>query len=125
MYLAARILIFLIAALHLYIGWFEIFAWQDKGPTVFSSFPPEIFPLTTQMAANQGLYNVFLAAGLLWSLVISDRVWARKIATCFLLFVAIAGVFGAITVAVKVMGFQTVPSVVALVLLHLSARKKA
>lgn len=125
MYRTAQILIFLIALLHLYIGWFEVFAWQEKGPAIFSSFPPEIFPLTTQMAANQGLYNVFLAAGLLWSLTIKDRDWARKVATCFLMFVAVAGVFGAMTVAVKVMGFQTVPSVLALILLHLGARKPA
>lgn len=53
-----------IAFLHVYIAWFEIFAWESRGPNVFTGFPPELFAQTIEMAANQGLYNAFLAAGL-------------------------------------------------------------
>ena len=59
----AMILVMLIAALHFYIAWFEMFAWESRGPKVFSSFPPDLFTPTKAMAANQGLYNAFLAVG--------------------------------------------------------------
>lgn len=122
MQLASKILIGAIALLHGYIAWFEIFAWESRGPRVFSGFPPELFAQTVEMAANQGIYNSFLAAGLVWALTIRDAGWHRKVATCFLLFVAVAGVFGAATVTVKTLFVQTVPAVAALVLVYL-ARK--
>lgn len=59
------ILTALIAVLHLYIAWFEIFAWETRGPKVFTSFALDLFATTTAMAANQGIYNAFLAAGLI------------------------------------------------------------
>ncbi len=55
---AARASIVLVALLHVYIAWFEVFAWTEVGPDVFSSFDPEIFAKTTEMAANQGVYNL-------------------------------------------------------------------
>lgn len=113
----SSILIAAIAALHAYIAWFEIFAWETRGPEVFSSFPPELFSQTTDMAANQGLYNGFLAAGLLWSLFVQDSKWKANVATCFLLFVAVAGAFGAFTVSANILFIQTVPAVIALALL--------
>jgi len=57
-------LVAVIAVLHFYIAWFEMFAWTSRGPEVFESFPPELFEQTIQLAANQGIYNAFLAAGL-------------------------------------------------------------
>ena len=66
------------------------------------------------MAANQGLYNGFLAAGLFWSLFISDAQWQRKIATCFLIFVAVAGIFGALTVDTKIIFVQLIPASIGL-----------
>lgn len=92
MYRITTILIGLIAVLHLYIAWFEIFAWVSQGPRVFSVLSPELFEPTKSMAANQGLYNAFLAVGLLWSLFIKNPEWRFKVATCFLLFVSVAGV---------------------------------
>ena len=65
----------LFAALHAYIAWFEMFAWERRGPQVFSTFPPDFFGGTLVMAANQGIYNAFLAPGLFWSLLIRDRRW--------------------------------------------------
>ncbi|MEM8651724.1 MAG: DUF1304 domain-containing protein, partial [Pseudomonadota bacterium] len=98
MRILSLILIALIALLHAYIAWFEIFAWETRGPNVFTTFPKELFSQTVEMAANQGIYNAFLAAGLIWCLFISDRKWQKNVAVCFLMFVAVAGIFGAATV---------------------------
>lgn len=110
-------LVALIAVLHLYIAWFEIFAWTSRGPIVFDTFPPELFEQTIQLAANQGIYNAFLAAGLIWALLIKEEKWQFKIAVCFLAFVTIAGIVAAITVAFKSGLPQFVPASIALVLL--------
>ncbi|PIB24408.1 hypothetical protein BFP76_04150 [Amylibacter kogurei] len=114
MSMLAIILVTLIALLHLYIAWFEIFAWETRGPNVFASFPKDLFTPTKSLAANQGIYNAFLAAGLLWSLFINDPVWARNVATCYLIFVAVAGIFGAATASKKILYVQTVPATIAL-----------
>ncbi len=116
-------LVAVIAVLHLYIAWFEIFAWTSRGPAVFDTFPPELFSQTIQMAANQGVYNAFLAAGLIWALTISDRVWQHRVAACFLLFVLFAGIAAALTVSLRPGLFQIVPSALALIFLTLSARR--
>lgn len=123
MRIVATILIGLIAVLHFYIAWFEIFAWVTQGPKVFSVLPIDLFEPTKAMAANQGLYNAFLAVGLLWSLFINSPEWRFKVATCFLLFVAAAGVFGAVTVSEKILFVQTVPAVIALIFAYLDYRK--
>lgn len=52
-------IILLIALLHLYFLWFEMFAWTTKGRKIFRNFPSELFEPTKSMAANQGLYNAF------------------------------------------------------------------
>lgn len=118
----ALILVAAIAILHFYIAWFEIFSWTTRGPKVFTDFPKELFGQTIQMAANQGIYNAFLAVGLLWALLIKDRKWQVNVAVCFLLFVATAGVFGAITVTTKTLIIQTAPALIALALLFSSRR---
>jgi putative membrane protein len=64
MFLLAQILIALVALIHLYILWLEMFGWTTRGPKVFTSLPPDLFGPTKTLAANQGLYNGFLAAGL-------------------------------------------------------------
>jgi putative membrane protein len=115
----ALILIGVIAALHLYILWFEMFAWESRGPKMFRAFPPDLFPKTRAMAANQGLYNGFLAAGLIWSLFIPDPDWQRNVAVCFLLFVLVAGLYGAATVSRRILFVQAIPALVALVAVHL------
>ncbi len=120
MTLLAKLLIALIALLHVYICWFEMFAWTSRGPVVFSTMPIELFEPTTAMAANQGIYNLFLAIGLFWSLFIKDPIWWKRIALCFLLFVATAGVVGALTVSIKILFTQTVPALIAIALLALS-----
>jgi len=122
MKLISRGLIAVIAILHLYIAWFEIFAWTEVGPDVFSTFDPDLFPDTVDLAANQGVYNLFLAAGLIWSLVISDPQWRFRVAICFLGFVAIAGVAAAATLGIESGLPQLVPSVLALAATVLAQR---
>jgi putative membrane protein len=118
MRLAALALIALIAMLHFYI------AWTTVGARVFDMFPPDLFAQTTQLAANQGIYNAFLAVGLVWALLIKDPNWQKNVAICFLGFVLVAGVFASITVAFKSGLPQMVPSAIALVLLNLSKSSK-
>ena len=124
MKMIALVLVGLLALLHGYIAWFEIFAWETRGPEIFSVLAPELFEPTKSMAANQGLYNAFLGAGLLWSLLIKDQHWQRNVATCFLLFVFVAGVFGAFTVTPKILFIQAVPSAIALITLYLGIRAR-
>jgi putative membrane protein len=116
----AIILIALIAALHLYIMWFEMFAWTTRGPKIFRQFPKDLFEPTKSMAANQGLYNGFLAAGLIWSLLIQAPNWGGDVASFFLLCVAVAGVYGAATASKRILYVQTVPAIVALLVLYLT-----
>ena len=116
----AGILIALIALLHLYFCWFEMFAWETKGPKIFSSLPKDLFTPTKAMAANQGLYNVFLAAGLLWSLVISDPFWSERIAFFFLICVLVAGTYGAATISKRILYVQAVPAAIAIGLMFIT-----
>lgn len=116
-------LVALIAVLHSYIAWFEMFAWTSRGPKVFSTFPPEFFEQTVAFAANQGAYNAFLSAGLVWSLFIRDQRWQFNIAVCFLTFVTVAGVVAAITVEIGTGLPQFLPAVLALALLFASKGK--
>ncbi|WP_367391491.1 DUF1304 domain-containing protein [Lewinella sp. LCG006] len=116
MSIPSTILIALIALFHLYILYFEMFAWETKGRKVFSQFPKELFPQTKVMAANQGLYNGFLAAGLIWSLLIKDELWQSNVALFFLACVAIAGIYGAMTAAKQILYVQTIPALVGMVL---------
>ena len=115
MSILSMILIALIALLHAYICWFEMFAWETRGPKVFRAFPKDLFSKTVALAGNQGLYNGFLVAGLLWSLVIKDAPWNAHIALFFLICVAVAGVYGAATAERKILFVQTVPAVLAII----------
>lgn len=115
-------LVALIAVLHLYIAWFEIFAWTSRGPEVFDTLPAELFPQTAQLAANQGVYNAFLAVGLIWALFIRDSIWQRRVAICFLSFVLVAGIAAAITVSLRPGLFQIVPSLLALLIATIGLR---
>lgn len=111
MHLISKILIGLVALIHAYILVFEMFLWESRGPKVFTSFPEDLFAPTKVLAANQGLYNGFLAAGLIWSLVfIKDRMWKRNVAYFFLSCVAIAGLYGAATASMNIIFVQTVPA---------------
>lgn len=123
MRILAKSLIALIAALHFYIAWFEIFAWTTRGPEIFTTFPADLFEPTVTLAANQGIYNAFLAAGLSWALLIRDPRWWANVATCFLVFVFVAGAFGAFTASPRIFFVQSVPALAALAALWFSQRR--
>jgi len=119
MNIAAQILIGLIAVFHLYILWMEMFAWTTVGKKTFRNFPADLFEPTKSLAANQGLYNGFLAAGLVWSLLIKDESWQTNVASFFLGCVAVAGIYGAFTASKKILYVQGIPAIIALLVLHL------
>lgn len=115
--IVAKFFIGLIAFIHLYIFIFEAFLWEQRGPKVFRNFPKDLFVKTKELAFNQGVYNLFLAVGLAWSLCIADISWAKNIATFFLACVAVAGVAGSLTAERKIIFIQTVPALIALALI--------
>lgn len=73
---------------------------------------PEMFSPTKVLAANQGLYNGFLAAGLIWSLFIGDAVWSKHVALFFLCCAALAGLYGGFTASRKIIAVQFVPAAI-------------
>lgn len=114
MNLISQILIALVAFIHLYILWLEMFVWTTRAPKVFKTIAADQFEKTKTMAANQGLYNGFLAAGLIWSLLICDADWSKNAAVFFLSCVLIAGIYGAITVSKRIFYVQAVPAILGL-----------
>ncbi|MFI2743472.1 DUF1304 domain-containing protein [Zhouia sp. PK063] len=112
--LSSKILVIIVAIIHLYILWLEMFAWLTVGKKTFKTIPSEMFEPTKKMAANQGLYNGFLAAGLIWSLFISNSIWENNIRVFFLSCVLIAGLYGSITVSKRIFLVQALPAIIAL-----------
>lgn len=120
MELLSKIFIGLVAIIHLYILWLEMFAWETKGKEAFKgSLAPELFKPTKTLAANQGLYNGFLAAGLIWSFCITNTEWQNNVALFFLGCVAVAGIYGAITASKKILFIQTIPAAVGIIFILL------
>lgn len=115
--LLAHLLIGIIAILHLYILVLEMFLWTTRGPKVFKSIPKNLFEPTKALAANQGLYNGFLAAGLIWSLCISNPEWSMNVSIFFLSCISIAGAYGAYSAQRSILFIQTIPALLALVLM--------
>ena len=120
MQIVIKILIAFVMLEHLYILWFEMFAWTSRGPKVFRQFPKDLFAPTKSLAANQGLYNGFLAAGLAWTFFISDPLWAGRVAIFFLSCVIVAGLYGALTADKKIFFVQALPALITLLLILLS-----
>src|SRR5882672_6660486 len=90
----AAVLVFIVAALHLYILVLEMFWWRTPRGLRSFGMTQEVADSSAKLAANQGLYNGFLAAGLLWGLFFYGVVPGRAILTFFLLCVIVAGIFG-------------------------------
>ncbi|MFF5083566.1 DUF1304 domain-containing protein [Actinoplanes sp. NPDC000266] len=110
MIIVANVLVALVALIHIYILVLEMFLWTSpRGRAAFGT-TPEFAEQTKTLGANQGLYNGFLAAGLIWGLI--DGADAIKI--FFLVCVAVAGVFGAATASRRIIYVQTLPAVLAL-----------
>jgi putative membrane protein len=116
-----KIFIGLIAVEHLYILWMEMFAWETAGKKTFKSLPEHLFKPTKTLAANQGLYNGFLAAGLVWALLINDLEWQKNISLFFLSCVAIAGIYGSFTASKKIFYIQALPAIITIILILISS----
>jgi putative membrane protein len=114
MTLLTQIMIGFVAFIHLYILWLEMFAWTTRGRKVFKTIPADQFEKTKVMAANQGLYNGFLVAGLIWSLLITNVTWSKNVALFFLVCVLIAGVYGALTASKRIFFVQGIPAILGL-----------
>lgn len=115
---AAHVLIALIALLHLWFLILEMFLWTRPSGRKAFGLSPEFAEQTRALAANQGLYNGFLAAGLVWSLWLGADGLAIKL--FFLGCVLVAGVFGGLTAARKILWIQALPAAIALLLVFVS-----
>jgi putative membrane protein len=116
----ANCLVALVAALHVYFLILEMFLWtRPLGLKTFRNTPEKAAD-SAVLAANQGLYNGFLAAGLFWGLLQGTPAFALEIKTFFLLCVMIAGVYGAVTVSRRILLVQAMPAAIALILLWLA-----
>jgi len=118
MSLAANVVVALIGLLHVYILVLEMFLWDKPAGLRAFKNTQEQATASKVLAANQGLYNGFLAAGLFWGLSLGAAGFGVKV--FFLLCVAVAGLYGAATVGRKILFIQTVPAVIGLALLLLA-----
>jgi len=116
----ANFLVAVVAALHVYFLILEMFLWTK--PLGLKTFRNSIEKATESavLAANQGLYNGFLAVGLVWGLLHPNAAFAFQIKVFFLLCVIVAGVYGAATVSRRILYVQAVPATLALILLWLA-----
>jgi putative membrane protein len=111
----ATILVAVVAAIHLYILVLEMVLWNTPTGRKTFNLSEDFARETRVLAANQGLYNGFLAAGLLWGLWLGES--GVPVTLFFLTCVLIAGVFGAITASRKILYVQALPALVALIAL--------
>ena len=118
--IAAAVVIAIVAALHIYFLVLEMFLWRTPFGLRTFRMTKEVADSSAVLAANQGLYNGFLAAGLLWSLLAYGVEGGRPILTFFLLCVIVAGIYGAATVSRRILFIQAVPAGIALILVWLS-----
>ncbi|MCP3370323.1 DUF1304 domain-containing protein [Bradyrhizobium cajani] len=118
--LIANVLVALVAILHVFFLTLEMFLWDKPlGLKVFRN-TPEKAEITKVLAANQGLYNGFLAAGLVWGLLHGNPAFAFQIKAFFLLCVIVAGAYGAATVSTRILLVQAAPAVIALLALYVA-----
>jgi putative membrane protein len=118
MSLIASIVVALVALLHIYFLVLEMFLWDKPAGLKAFGQTPESAAATKVLAANQGLYNGFLAAGLLWGLWLGPAGFGVKV--FFLLCVLAAGLYGAATASRKILYVQALPAALGLVLVYLS-----
>ena len=120
MAILSLILVGLVALEHVYILILEMFLWTTpQGRRAFGT-TPEFARESRALAANQGLYNGFLAAGLVWGLLHPAPAFGLQIKVFFLLCVIVAGVYGAATVSKRILVVQAAPAALALILLWLA-----
>lgn len=110
----ASITVILLAALHVYIMALEMFFWTSPAGLRAFALKPDFAAQTKTMAANQGLYNGFLAAGLVWSLLHPSGQVAAQLARFFAGCVLVAGVYGGFTANRKIFFVQALPGALCL-----------
>jgi putative membrane protein len=122
MTLAAQLLVGLVALLHVYFLVLEMFLWKTPfGRRTFGT-SREVAESSAVLAANQGLYNGFLSAGLIWGLFLG-LVEGRAVLTFFLSCIVVAGVFGAVTVNKRILFVQALPAAAALALIWMGGSR--
>ena len=114
MHRLVQLLIGLVALIHGYILWLEMLAGTTRGPKTFRLLRPELLAPTKVLAANQGLYNGFLATGLIWALLIADPTWHSNVTSFFPGGGAVASIYGALTAGGRILLVQTLPTLLAL-----------
>ena len=119
MHIAAIIAVAVVALIHLYILVLEMFLWEKPAGRKAFGQSREQAAATKVLAANQGLYNGFLAAGLFWGLYLGDAA-GLGVKVFFLLCVLVAGLYGAATASRKILFIQSVPAAIGLALLLLA-----
>jgi putative membrane protein len=118
MFALVDVIVALIALLHLYILVLEMFLWDKPAGLLAFGQTQEAATASKVLAANQGLYNGFLAAGLFWGLSLGPSGLGVKV--FFLVCVLVAGLFGAATASRKILLIQAIPAAVALIAIFLS-----
>ena len=118
----SSLLVLLVALEHVYILSLEMFLWMQPRTMKTFGVTPEQAAIMKTMAANQGLYNGFLAAGLGYSLLASDADVAFTLKVFFLLCVIVAGIYGGLTVKPRIAMIQAGPAVIALIVTLLAGR---
>lgn len=120
MNLAINIIAVFVAILHIYFLVLEMFLWtKPKGLKIFAQ-TLEQAQSSAALAANQGLYNGFLSAGLIWGLLHPQPDFSRQIITFFFACVVVAGIYGGATVNKKIFFIQSIPALLGLILLQLT-----
>ena len=117
MEILAKVLVALVALEHVYILILEMFLWTKPRTRKVFGLSAEFAEKTKDMAANQGLYNGFLAAGLIWGLLHSNPEFGFQIQVFFLLCVIVAGIYGGLTVKKSIIYVQALPAFLALLVL--------
>ena len=120
MQIAAEVMVTIVTALHLYFLVLEMFLWRKPFGRRTFGMTQEVADSSAVLAANQGLYNGFLAAGLLWALIGYGIVPGRAILTFLLACVIVAGLYGGATVSRRIVLVQSVPAAIALALVWLT-----
>ena len=120
MLMLANVLAALVALLHLYFLVLEMFFWTKPLGRKAFGLKADFAEQSKALAANQGLYNGFLAAGLFWGLAHPAPAFAFQIKVFFLLCVLVAGLYGAATASRKILFIQSVPATIGLVLVWLA-----
>ena len=114
----ATVIVTLVAVLHVYFLVLEMYFWEKPLGLRAFGLTPEFAKASKTLAANQGLYNGFLAAGLIWGVSLGSN--GNDIKIFFLLCVLVAGIFGALTASRKILYIQAMPAAIALLLIKFS-----